>query len=172
MIRQAWVEHTFNLPGEPQWGHNIATRVSDVAIRCQHHLAGLSDHQLSQRPEDQWSIKEHVGHLIDLEQLHMHRLNQFAEMKKELVAADMSNTLTESNDHNAATVEHLIAELGDKRKALIEQFWSLTEASMLHSAFHPRLRVQMKPVDILFFAGEHDDHHIASMLELKLQLKQ
>jgi hypothetical protein len=35
------------------------------------------------------------------------------------------------------------------------------------SALHPRLNVQMRLVDMLFFQAEHDDYHLARISELK-----
>lgn len=32
-------------------------------------------------------------------------------------------------------------------------------------ATHPRLQIIMRPVDVAYFAAQHDDHHIASIRE-------
>lgn len=34
------------------------------------------------------------------------------------------------------------------------------------SAFHPRLKKQMRLVDMIFFQAEHDDYHLARISEL------
>ncbi|MFT4669296.1 MAG: hypothetical protein ACI9M9_001964 [Flavobacteriaceae bacterium] len=33
---------------------------------------------------------------------------------------------------------------------------------------HPRLKVLMRPVDLLFFVAEHDDHHLATIVKLSI----
>ncbi len=163
--RQEWTAHVFNLGIDPGWAHNIMTRVQDTEIRLKHYCAPLTDAQLSHRPNGAWSIKEHIGHLIDLEPLHQGRLQQLAVLQPELTGADMSNAKTEAADHNAQSLEALLEEFRRVRTAFIREFKALPSASLQHAAQHPRLKVPMKPVDVLFFVAEHDDHHLATILE-------
>jgi hypothetical protein len=108
--------------------------------------------------------------LIDLELLHHLRVLEFRALKSDLSAADMSNAKTEAANHNTRSLEALLNEFQKGRKAFINDFKSLSEASVQHKALHPRLKVFMKPVDLLFFVAEHDDHHLATMLEIKNSL--
>jgi hypothetical protein len=34
-------------------------------------------------------------------------------------------------------------------------------------AWHPRLKVRIRVLDLVFFIAEHDDHHLARISELK-----
>ncbi len=165
--RQKWVDHKFNLGIDPGWSYNIVTRISDIGLRCRHHCGQLTDALLSTRVNEAWSIKEHIGHLIDLEELHINRLKQFEELEDDLIGADMSNRKTEETDHNAEKLADLIARLSDERERLIFQFYKLNTESLNHFALHPRLRVKMRPVDLLYFIGEHDDHHLTSIIHLR-----
>ncbi|MBK7966141.1 MAG: DinB family protein [Bacteroidetes bacterium] len=165
--RQKWVHHQFNLGIDVGWSQNIITRISDIGMRCQYHCEELSDIMLSTSHDQEWSIKEHIGHLIDLEELHLQRIDQFKDLKTELTAADMSNQKTKASNHNDKPLKDLIAELIIEREKLIHQYLSLSLESINHSSHHPRLNVKMKPVDLLFFIGEHDDHHLTSILEIK-----
>jgi len=165
--RQRWVNHQFNFGIDVGWSQNIITRISDIGIRCQYHCNGLSEELLSTRHNQEWSIKEHIGHLIDLEELHLHRINQFKNLNTELTAADMSNRKTEVSNHNDKLLKDLIAELIVERESLIHQYQSLPLESLDHFALHPRLHVNMRPVDLLFFIGEHDDHHLSTIIQLK-----
>jgi len=172
MIRQqAWVDHVFNLNIPAGWTPNILTRVQDTALRLRHHCSQLSDAQLSQRLDQKWSIKEHVGHLIDLEVLHHHRLNEFAQQRPLLTMADMSNARTDAASHNEQSIEELIANFEQQRGNFLANFYALPEAILHHVARHPRLDVDMKPVDMLFFMAEHDDHHMAIILRLSGDLR-
>lgn len=168
--RQKWVDHKFNFNIDASWSQNIITRISDIGIRCQYHCEGLSEETLSTRNDQAWSIKEHIGHLIDLEELHLHRINQFKELKPELTAADMSNRKTEASNHNNKSLNDLIAEFTNERENLIHQYQSLSSESLNHYSLHPRLNVKMRPVDLLFFIGEHDDHHLTTIIEIKKKL--
>lgn len=167
MKRQPWTSHIFNLNIHPGWAANIMTRVQDTEIRIQHYCKDLSDTQLSFQSQGGWSIKEHIGHLIDLEVLHHQRIAEFAILKTELSAADMSNAQTEAANHNSKSFENLLNAFRSARNAFITEFEALPESSLQHQAMHPRLKVPMKPVDLLFFVAEHDDHHLATILALK-----
>lgn len=166
MKRQKWTDHNFNLGIDPGWTANVLIRVQDTEIRLKYHCVNLTDPQLSYKPEGAWSIKEHIGHLIDLEELHHHRIKQFTGFNAELSAADMSNAKTEAGQHNKRTLDALLTDFAKARTNFITDFLSLSEASLNHAALHPRLKIPMKPVDLLFFVAEHDDHHLATIMEI------
>ena len=50
---------------------------------------------------------------------------------------------------------------------LVDRLESLDAEIFARSALHPRLNVQMRLVDMLFFQAEHDDYHLARISELK-----
>ena len=64
-------------------------------------------------------------------------------------------------------LKHLSQNLKPRGRPLIQEFNSLSMESKRHISIHPRLKVEMKPVDMMFFVAEHDDHHLASILEIK-----
>ena len=159
--RQAWVDHKFPNDLPRGWTANIMSRVRDTPIRLRHYalLPGKSS-------STQWTIAEHVGHLIELEKLHHNRILQFAKKLKELEPADMSNAATEAADYNSQNINDLLTEFESVRAQSILAFEALAPEVHEHQAFHPRLKMMMRPVDLLFFMAEHDDHHLASIWEL------
>lgn len=161
--RQKWTDHKFAFDIDIGWDQNIITRISDISIRCHHLCHVLNNELLSHRIKNKWSIKEHIGHLIDLEDLHCLRLKEFNDFKEELTAADMSNHKTEKADHNKVELKELLTELSRGRESFIRTYHMLTEESRLHQSLHPRLKQFMRPVDLLYFVGEHDDHHLCTM---------
>jgi len=165
--RQKWVDHEFNLGIHVGWKKNVLSRVQDAGIRIAHHCYNLSDEQLSASINEAWSIKQHIGHLIDLEAIHTQRLQEFASFKRILTMADMSNAKTNQADHNDQTLFTLLEQFERERKQFIEVFESLSDGVQKHKALHPRIKVLMRPIDLLFFVAEHDDHHIVSMNRLK-----
>tara|TARA_R110000772_G_scaffold133056_1_gene241462 strand:- start:323 stop:829 length:507 start_codon:yes stop_codon:yes gene_type:complete len=166
MKRQDWTSHVFNHGIDPGWAANIMTRVQDTGIRLSHYCINLSNEQLSHKSGTDWSIKEHIGHLTDLEVLHHDRLRQFAVLQLELSAADMSNAKTEKAEHNQKNISTLLSEFIEVRDTFIKDFRALSNESLNHKAMHPRLKVPMRPVDLLFFVAEHDDHHLATITKL------
>ncbi|MBT8256167.1 MAG: DinB family protein [Bacteroidia bacterium] len=167
MERQKWVSHKFNLGLDPGWAQNVITRLNDLVIRLDHHCKSLSYDQLSFKPSGAWSIKEHIGHLIDLEELHELRLKEFAKFQPELSAADMSNRKTVAANHNDRSLDGLLNDLQTARIQLLSAYLKLAEECLQHEAIHPRLKVPMRPVDLLFFVAEHDDHHLTTILDIK-----
>ncbi len=164
--RQAWVDHQFNLGIDPAWAQNVICRVQDTAIRIQQYVNLQTEKELSAKNNGNWSVKEHIGHLIDLEALWSNRFEQFSLKTDQLIHADMSNQKTEHAHHNEIPVIQLIDRFKKERSQLIEVFNSLSEDVLYHEALHPRLKVMMKPIDLLFFIAEHDDHHLSSIREI------
>ena len=164
--RQKWVDHKFNLGIDPAWAQNVKCRLKDTSIRIMHHCKELNNEQLSFRLNDAWSIKEHIGHLIDLEQLFLFRLKQFSDFPEELVAADMTNTKTHAADHNNKNLDVLITAFNTERCHFIKQYGQLDNKALNHPSMHPRIKEFMRPVDLLFFVAEHDNHHITSITDI------
>lgn len=164
--RQAWVDHVFNLDIDPGWSHNILSRIEDCSLRLRHLCSTLDEETLSYRTNESWSIKQHIGHMTDLEALWMFRFSQFEKMIPELVHADMSNQKTEQADHNAKNIDALITDFNTQRHKLILTYKDLSAPALNHIALHPRLKRPMRPVDLLFFVAEHDDHHITSIKKI------
>lgn len=169
--KQKWTEHEFNLGIHPGWAYNIISRLKDTSLRLKHHTSELTGEEVSRRTGESWSIKEHIGHLVDLEDLHLDRLHQFADLREELIAADMKNKRTEEANHNNKDITTLIENFKRSRDRLMEKFNALSDNVYYHEAYHARLGTNMKPVDMLFFTAEHDDHHINAILEIKHQLE-
>lgn len=169
MERQKWVDHVFSFDIDTGWAPNIVTRLQGTVPRMRHYAKGLSEEAAAHRPDVKWSIKEQIGHLSDLEDLHQWRLRQFKELVPELKAADMSNAQTEKADHNQVPLGDLIGQFEEKRNNLIATFLEMSDEVQHHKAFHPRLKVYMRPVDMLFFTAEHDDHHLTYVHQQTVQ---
>ncbi len=164
--RQKWVDHVFCTNIDIGWTENVLVRLRDTEIRLVHYTADLSDRELSNVGSSHWNIKEHIGHLTDLESLWVNRLEQFASKTEVLVAADMSNKKTNAANHNDQMISDLLNEFSKRRAQTIQYFESLEDEIQQHTAKHPRLNVLMRPVDLLFFIAEHDDHHIVSIRDI------
>ena len=167
MIRQKWFDHKFQLGIDPGWTENIMCRIKDAEMRIAFHVQGLSNAQLSTQVDNTWSIKEHIGHMIDLEILWMDRFNQFNKKVPELIPTDLENRKTHLANHNDQSIDALLTTFSKEREQLINTFNSLDPDALYHEALHPRLKMPMKPVDLLFFVAEHDNHHITSIIKIK-----
>ena len=163
MQRTPWLERTFNFDFPTGLLPNILERLYGTECRIREMTKGLPDEILEKKQGNSWSIKEQAGHLADLESLHIGRIDDFEAGKEILRAADMTNAVTEKSSHNNKTMEELILDFSQKRKTLTSRLENLNKFIHHKTSRHPRLNVQVRPVDIAYFTAEHDDHHLASI---------
>ena len=166
MERTKWTDRKFTFDFPAGWMPDILERLHGTGPRITEMTRGIPESKLESAPVGRWSIKEHIGHLSDLEELHMGRLDDFAGRKNTIRAADMSNAKTYAAQHNKKSSDELIAEFIEKRRQFIDRLAKLDDETQLFSAMHPRLNTLMRPVDVAYFTAEHDDHHLASMREI------
>jgi uncharacterized damage-inducible protein DinB len=118
------------------------------------------------KPKEKWSAQEHAGHLLDLEPLWLARLGDYTAARDQLTAADLTNRKTHEANHNARPLEQILSEFRSARQKLLKRVEELDAALFAQTITHPRLKTPMRLVDHLYFAAEHDDHHLAIIWEL------
>lgn len=166
MERTKWAERifTFNIP--PGWLPNILERLAGTALRLRTVASTVTDEKLSFQIQTAWSIKQHIGHLHDLEELHDGRIDDFLARKMVLRAADMSNEKTQKAGHNSKNLTELMKDFEISRNHLISRLATLDDTTQMFQSLHPRLKETMRPVDMAFFIAEHDDFHLALILRI------
>lgn len=112
---------------------------------------------------DGWSVKEHLGHLFDLEERWWKRLQDFLDRKEMLTAADLNNTRTKEAGHNEKSLEGLMQSFLTERQRILEAVYDFDRGTLGLTSVHPRLAQPMRLIDSLYFVAEHDDHHIAKI---------
>jgi uncharacterized damage-inducible protein DinB len=168
MISQLpWTQRTFNFDFHPGLFPNIMERLSGTSARISELIYGLSDEKLSENISKKWSIKEHIGHLHDLEDLHYSRLDDFLNHAPVLRAADMTNKKTNEANHNSRAIGELIEQFKMSRKTFTDRLSTLNEYQIIITSMHPRLNQPMRLVDMMLFTAEHDDHHLAIIRNLR-----
>jgi uncharacterized damage-inducible protein DinB len=166
-----WVERLFDFSFPAEYFPYVVERVRGTPARLEELVAGIDPAILTMRSGEEWSVQEHVGHLLDLEELHIGRLDDFAEGKEILRAADMTNSKTYEANHNTARLEELLKAFRATRLGFVSRIEEMDEAGVVKSALHPRLQVPMRLVDLVYFTAEHDDHHLASITIVARELK-
>jgi uncharacterized damage-inducible protein DinB len=121
---------------------------------------------LVRKEQGKWSAQEHAGHLLDLEPLWAARVEDFVKSGTELTAADLKNQKTHDANHNARPVEQILADFRRSRMALMTRLATMQPEQFSRTMLHPRLKQPMRLVDHLYFAAEHDDHHLARVWEM------
>ena len=166
MQRTKWLDRKFSFDYPEGWIFNILERLRGTVPRLRDMTSGLSESHAALRFNDKWSIKEHIGHLSDLEPLWDGRLDDFMAGLDTLRAADMSNAATTAANHNEKTLAQLIDEFARRRYQLLAKFEQLPDEVHMQQALHPRLLVMMRPVDAAYFTAEHDAHHLCDIYNL------
>lgn len=166
IIRIKWTERKFDFSQPIGLFPMTIERLRGTPIRLMHIAGSLSIAELTRKVKGAWSIQEHIGHLLDLEELHDGRIDDFLGGKEILRAADMSNAKTFNSNHNEVDVRKLLKDFRDTRNHFIKRLEELDEKILNRSALHPRLKVQMRPCDMALFTAEHDDQHIAIINEI------
>ena len=144
----------------------VIERLRGTPARLADRVRDLPRSHLTRRDGELWSIQEHAGHLLDLEALHLARLDDYDRGVDTLTAADMTNRATFDADHNAKDIADILAGLGAIRGGLVARLEAMTESELARSALHPRLQVQMSLLDSAHFFAEHDDHHLAQITDI------
>ncbi len=166
MQRTEWTDRKFNFDFQVGVLPYIIERLRGTPARLEDALRAHPPDVLTQRLGSEWSMQEHVGHLLDLDELHEGRLDDYDAQAAALRHADMSNKKTTAADHNAQPIEKLFAEFRAARQHFVARLEAMDEAQAARTALHPRLKQQVRVVDMAYFVAEHDDLHLALINEL------
>src|SRR4051812_12353001 len=72
-----WTDRQFHFGCSNDFIPFLLERLSATAPRIEELICYSKDPDLSYNPSGKWSVKEQIGHLIDLEELHSGRLTDF-----------------------------------------------------------------------------------------------
>lgn len=166
MPKTKWVEKKFEFSLSQDEYSSILNKLSETPDKIEELVFSLSPEVLKRKISDKWSIQEHIGHIIDLEELHNGRIDDFIKGNEKLRPANMTNRKTHEANHNDKDLTELLQELRVTRKKFINRLEELDDKVLSHISIHPRLNQPMRPIDMAQFVAEHDEHHINSIIEL------
>jgi uncharacterized damage-inducible protein DinB len=161
-----WFERKFEFTFPLEQYPNVCVRLLGTPARLEEMLGGVPREVLIRKPEGKWSVQEQAGHLLDLEPLWIARVDDFFAGGEMLTAADLTNRKTDEANHNTRDLNELLAEFRAARTRLLDRLAGLQAAAFGRTKLHPRLKQPMRLVDHLYFAAEHDDHHLAKIWEM------
>jgi uncharacterized damage-inducible protein DinB len=161
-----WFDRTFE-PGLPA---SEAPRLLERLRAAPDRVANLLEQTPGviriYKPDGHWSVQEHAGHLVDLEDLWASRLDDFEQGRQILHPADLQNRRTHEARHNDRDPRDLIAAFRTARTGIVDRLAGWSPAELSRVSRHPRLDQPMSAVDLCFFVAEHDDHHLAAAAEI------
>jgi hypothetical protein len=166
MSRIPWTERTFNFDFPVELFPEMIERLRGTPARLADRVQSFASEVLTRRDGDRWSIQENAGHMLDLEPLVDGRLNEYEAGAAELHAADMTNRKTYEGNHNEQSIVTILDRFRDERGRIVARLDSFAPELFARTALHPRLKIQMRLVDMVFFQAEHDDFHMTRISEL------
>jgi hypothetical protein len=161
-----WFERKFEFTFPVEQHPNLCARLRGTPARLEEVIRGATHESLVRKPGPKWSAQEHAGHLLDLEPLWLARVEDYFTDASELTAADLSNRKTHEARHNQSPSDEILTEFRRGRLQLVSRVEKIDPAIFGRTMLHPRLKAPMRLVDHLYFAAEHDDHHLAHIWEL------
>jgi hypothetical protein len=162
----AWFERKFDFSFPVELYPNIEARLRGTPARVEEILRICPEKIRLKKPTGKWSAQEHAGHLLDLEPLWAARVEDFVKDGTELTVADLRNRKTDEANHNAQPLEDILASFRSARMEMVNRVGGMEPAAFARTMLHPRLKKPMRLMDHLYFVAEHDDHHLACILEL------
>ena len=161
-----WFDRTFRFDFPVGQFPNVCVRLRGTPARLEEIVRDGRPDVLTRKVGSKWSAQEHVGHLLDLEPLWIARVDDFLSGGASLTAADLTNRKTDEANHNARPVTQILADFRSARGRLLDRLDALPTDALERTMLHPRLQQPMRLVDHLYFAAEHDDHHLAAIWAL------
>ncbi len=161
-----WFKRKFDFAFEQNIFPSIIERLEGTPILLEHKIRQIPSGKLAVKYNNSWSIKENIGHLIDIEPLWEGRLDDVLSGEEYMRPADLENKKTDEAGHNETEINDLLNAFSEARKPILRKLKNLTEKQVYQFALHPRLKKPMRIMDLFLFVAEHDDHHLARITEL------
>lgn len=141
-------------------------RLDGTLARIEKKVNGVPDSVLSAKPDGKWSVKQHIGHLSEVDVVANRRIREMLDGVPE-----MSPAVFEPQDYNPWPIARVLELFREKRHANLDAYKAVPESGLLSASLHPRLKVMMTPVDLAWFDAEHDDHHLVKINEIIFTLQ-
>lgn len=139
----------------------LLERLRGTPARATELISAVPEETLATPLHGKWSVKEHLGDLVDLQPPDEQRLREFLDRAQVLSPADMGNRRKENANHRQVPVSEVLKQLRVGRYELVCRLETLTEEEVAITALHPRLQRAMHLLDWAYCVADHGDHHLA-----------
>lgn len=143
-------------------------RLEGTLARIEKKVTGQSNEILSNQLNGKWSVKENIAHLAEVDEIALKRIDEMVNGISPMSPA----VIQPGRDYNAQSINEVVAFFRRNREMNLNRYSALREEHLMKVSLHPRLAVQMSPVDLAWFDAEHDDHHLVRISEILQSLNQ
>ena len=161
-----WLERTFAFGLQLPMFPNILERLRGTPARLEDRLHGVPSPVLLGKAGDSWSIQETAGHLWLVEELLIGRLEDLLAGAPVLRAAAYDAGQVPAARFDERPIVEILKSFRDARTRHVTALARLAAADVGRTALHPRLNRSVNVLDMMVFAADHDDHHLARITEL------
>lgn len=137
-------------------------RLEGTIYRLEARVKGMPDDVLSKQHDGKWSIKQNIGHLAEVDEISLKRIDEMMEGVSTLTPA----VFEPRGNYNAQPIPDVLHFFRRTRLRNLVRYKALAAENLAKASMHPRLRVKMTPVDLAWFDAEHDDHHLVTIHEI------
>ena len=157
-----WTDRHFTFGLPPGMLPFYLERLEGTIFRLVAKVENVPEELLSSRLDGKWSVKENIGHLAEVDEIALKRVDEMVQGISLLSPA----IFQPKQDYNIQPIYEVLQYFSRNRVKNLERYCTLREHDLIRSSLHPRLKVQMTPVDLAFFDAEHDDHHLVRISEI------
>jgi hypothetical protein len=165
-MRLKWIDRSFTFSYPVELYPDMIERVRGAPARLDEYFNSASAKILTARDDGRWSIQENAGHLLDLDELTIQRIDQYIAGDAVLRPADITNKKTSEANYNSVPAATISQSFRQRRMEIVRTLERLDAKMFARSAIHPRLNIPLRLVDFVFFEAEHDDYHLTRINEL------
>jgi hypothetical protein len=144
----------------------LAERMLGTSDRILAMVRNVPPERLELRIQGKWSVLEHIGHLVVLDERMQVRIEDWLSLSGRLSPIDLANQQVFLDGQRLRELGDVLTEHRILREALVKGVMNLPLAVHSHYALHPCRHLRMRPIDMFQFLAEHDDHHLATMRRL------
>ncbi|MGB0049702.1 MAG: hypothetical protein WBP70_19800, partial [Terriglobales bacterium] len=114
-----WFERTFDFTFPAEQHPNLCVRLRGTPARVEEIVRGAARAVMVTKPGEKWSAQEHAGHMLDLEDLWMARVDDYLAEASQLTVADLSNRKTDQAQHNRRPISEILTEFRSARLRMV-----------------------------------------------------
>ena len=166
MKTPAWFERKLTFGQQKEMLPFFLERLDGTLARIEKKVKGIDEKILSTKLNDKWSVKQHIGHLAEVDEIANSRID---EMLAGVLT--LSPAVFEPKDYSTWPIQKVLEYFQKTRTQNILRYNEVAEQDLVKSSVHPRLKVPMTPVDLAWFDAEHDDHHLVKISEIIFTLR-
>ena len=126
-------------------------------------LRDVPPERVQLRLQGKWSVLEHIGHLLVMQDRMRVRVEDWQRLSERLTPIDLADQAPYVEATRQRDLGDVLEEFRLTRNAFVRAVSQLPRPVLGHFALHPCLERRMRPMDMCLYLAEHDDHHLATV---------